>query len=595
MTMQFEKKLNEKYPDVVYQGGDNFAALLEEKERATQKFRSGEVVHGRIVKMLKDTALVDIGYKSEGLIPLQEFANPDGTLTIKEGDEIDVYLENTENRSGNLVLSKEKAESMKIWDEIAIAFENDQLVEGRIVERVKGGLSVSIGVKAFLPGSQIDLTPVRNLDALLGNVYKFKIIKFNKKRANIVLSRRALLEKEREQLKKETLKILEEGVILRGIVKNITEYGAFVDLGGIDGLLHITDISWGRVNHPSDVFSIGDEIKVKILKFDRETERVSLGLKQTTPDPWELAAAKYKIGDKVNGKIVSITDYGAFVELEQGIEGLIHISEMSWIKRVKHPSKMVALGDAVEVMILDVIPEKRRISLGMKQLEPNPWERIAQKYPIGSVVSGKIKNMTEFGLFIGLEEGVDGLVHISDLSWTRKVKHPSELFPKGRGQDIEAKVLNVDIEHERFALGIKQLSRDPWIDVHKMFEPSQMVEGMVDQVSEAEGIVLLENDIEGLVPGRELWDDENQPKHPEFKQGEKIKLYVRKVDEKDRRVALSFSLPKPKGAKGEESAKSEETAAAVEEPKAVILETPQTAPAVEVAEENAQPETPPAE
>lgn len=550
--IEFEKKLNDKYAHLGLDDVADFEALFFESIKKEENLKTGEVVKGHVVKITKDSVVVDIGYKSEGSIPVEEFYDAKRNLIVDIGDSVDVFLENVEDDHGNLILSKDKADKMKIWDEIAVAFENDRLIEGRVVEKVKGGLSVDIGVKAFLPGSQIDLTPVRNLDGLLDNVYKFKIIKFNKKRGNIVLSRRALLEKERENLRKETMKVLEEGAILRGIVKNITEYGAFIDLGGIDGLLHITDISWGRVNHPSEVFSIGDEVKVKVLRYDRNTERVSLGLKQTTPDPWVDASKKYKVGDKVKGRVVSITDYGAFLELEEGVEGLIHISEMSWIKRVKHPSKMVALGDQVEVMVLDIDAEKRRISLGMKQLEPNPWEQIAKKYPIGSLVSGKIRNMTEFGVFIGLEDGVDGLVHISDISWTRKIKHPSETFKKG--DDIEAKVLNIDIENERFGLGIKQMHKDPWIEVTEQWKAGMTFEGMVLRTTDTEVQVLMENDIEGYVKREELDDAAVQALYPELKDGDKIKATAKKIDDKDRRIILSFKKLDDATEKAEENA-----------------------------------------
>ncbi len=409
---------------------EDFKTMFEESLQNKQMVE-GEIVTGKIIQILDDYVMVDIGYKSEGQISIGEFCSQHKKLDIREGDEVDVLLEGIEDDNGLVILSKEKADRMKIWDEISFACENDKLVEGTIISRVKGGLSVDIGVKAFLPGSQVDLRPTRNLDKYLSQTYNFKIIKFNKKRGNIVLSRRALLEKEREELRKETLEKLEKDAILDGIVKNITDYGAFIDLGGIDGLLHITDMSWGRVNHPSEMFSIGDEVKIKVLNYDEEKGRVSLGLKQITPDPWTTAADKYPVHSQIVGRVVSLTDYGAFIELEQGVEGLVHISEMSWTKRVKHPSKLVNINDEVKAMVLDIDAQNRRISLGIKQVEPNPWEELKVKYPVGSIINGSIRNITEFGLFVGIEEGIDGLVHISDITWSQRLKHPSDLFKKG--------------------------------------------------------------------------------------------------------------------------------------------------------------------
>src|SRR5262247_2634208 len=443
------------------QGEEDFAALLAESF-GQDSVKEGEILRGTVIAVGKDYAIVDVGYKSEGQVPLEEFRTADGSIEVKPGDVVDVLLESRENDAGMCVLSKEKADRFKVWDEISAACERDELIEGTISARVKGGLSVTIrgGVKAFLPGSQVDLRPVRNLDAFLNQSFKFKVIKFNKKRGNIVLSRRVLLEKERAALKESTLERLKEGQIVEGIVKNLTEYGAFIDLGGIDGLLHITDMSWGRVNHPSEMFQVGDHVKVKVLKFNPETERVSLGLKQITEDPWSHAAEKYIPGTVVKGKVVSLKDYGAFIELEEGIEGLVHVSEMSWTRRVKHPSKVVAVGDTVEAVVLDIGPRQKRISLGIEQLEPNPWSVIEQKYPVGTRVSGAVRNVTNFGVFVGLEEGIDGLVHVSDISWTEQIKHPSEKFNKGDA--VEAVVLKIDKENEKFSLGIKQLQPNPW-------------------------------------------------------------------------------------------------------------------------------------
>src|SRR5678809_933045 len=412
---------------------ESFAALFEESLKH-EDVKEGDIVKGRVIHVGKDHVVVDIGYKSEGTIPLYEFTQADGTVSVKEGDEIDVFLESRENEDGLCILSKEKADRLKVWDEISGAGERDELIEGVITARVKGGLSVTIkgGVKAFLPGSQVDLRPVRNLDAFISQSFKFKVIKFNKKRGNIVLSRRVLLEKERAALKESTLERLREGQIVEGIVKNLTEYGAFIDLGGIAGLLHITDMSWGRVGHPSEMFNVGDRVEVSVLKYDRETGRISLGLKQKSADPWTNVAGKYAIGTRVRGRVVSLTDYGAFIELEPGVEGLVHVSEMSWTHEVRHPSRVVSIGDQVEAAVLNVDPARRKISLGMKQTAPNPWDMVEGKYAIGTRIEGKVKSLTDFGAFVGLEEGIDGLIHISDMSWTKHIKHPSELFKKGQ-------------------------------------------------------------------------------------------------------------------------------------------------------------------
>ena len=406
----------------------SFAELFSQGPSAPKE---GEVAQGTVLSIDNDYIQVDIGFKSEGLVAAWEFMEEDGTITVSVGDTVDVLVEDAEDEDGRIVLSKEKAERLKVWDQISQAYDDDRAVEGTIIARVKGGLSVDIGVKAFLPGSQVDLRPVRNLEGMIGTRSDFKIIKFNKRRGNIVLSRRALLETERKKLRRDTLETLTASQIVDGVIKNLTDYGAFIDLGGIDGLLHITDMSWGRINHPSELFKVGDEIKVKVLKFDPEAERVSLGLKQIQPDPWIDAAMRYPIGTRLKGEVVSLTDYGAFIELEAGIEGLVHVSEMSWTKRVKHPSKIVAVGDEIEAVVLDVNERDRKISLGMKQIEENPWTVMESSYPVGSYVSGVVRNITNFGIFVGLEEGIDGLVHISDISWTEQIKHPSEKFEKG--------------------------------------------------------------------------------------------------------------------------------------------------------------------
>jgi small subunit ribosomal protein S1 len=515
----------------------SFAELLEQSY-ARDEVLEGEIVNGMVVSVNKDYVLVDVGYKSEGMVPIQEFPMVNGSVSVKSGDKIDVLVESRENDNGLIVLSKEKADKLKIWDEISAACERDEVVEGTIVARVKGGLSVDIGVKAFLPGSQVDLRPIRNLDKLIGERYKFKVIKFNKKRGNIVLSRRALLEKERDQLKTVTLQKLEEGVVMTGVVKNITEYGAFVDLGGIDGLLHITDMSWGRVQHPSELFQVGDEVTVKVLKFDRETERVSLGLKQIQQDPWTTAQTQFPVGTRVRGKVVSLTDYGAFIELVPGVEGLIHVSEMSWTKRVKHPSKILNIGDETEALVLDIDQENKRISLGMKQIEPNPWTQLGDKYPVGAVIRGQVRNITDFGIFVGIEEGIDGLVHISDLSWTTRVKHPSEMFQKG--DEVEAVILNIDGENERISLGIKQLFEDPWGRIPQAHPRGSRVKGKITKITDFGAFVEIEPGVEGLVHVSEIADEHVDDPRKYLKVGDEREVMIIDIDPDERKIGLSI-------------------------------------------------------
>jgi small subunit ribosomal protein S1 len=515
----------------------SFAELLEQSY-ARDEVLEGEIVHGTVVSVSKDHVLVDVGYKSEGMVPLHEFPMMNGAVQVKAGDKVDVLVESRENDNGLIVLSKEKADKLKVWDEISAACERDEVIEGTVVARVKGGLKVDIGVPAFLPGSQVDLRPIRNLDKLIGEKYKFKVIKFNKKRGNIVLSRRALLEKERDQLKGVTLQKLEEGVVMAGVIKNITEYGAFVDLGGIDGLLHITDMSWGRVNHPSELFQVGDEVTVKVLKFDRETERVSLGLKQIQQDPWTTAQHQFPVGSRVKGKVVSLTDYGAFIELVPGVEGLIHVSEMSWTKRVKHPSKIMNIGDEVEAMVLDIDTESKRISLGMKQIEPNPWHQLSEKYPVGAVIRGQVRNITDFGIFVGIEEGIDGLVHISDLSWTTRVKHPSEMFQKG--DEVEAVVLNIDAENERISLGIKQLHEDPWTRIPQSYPRGSRVKAKITKITDFGAFAEIEAGVEGLIHVSEIADEHVDDPRKYLKVGEEKEVMIIDIDPDERKVGLSI-------------------------------------------------------
>ncbi|HYO53551.1 MULTISPECIES: 30S ribosomal protein S1 [Archangium] len=533
-----QQNVNQQIGDV---GDEDFAAMFEAslKERGGEGIlKEGEIVKGTVVQVTKDYAIVDIGYKSEGQVPISEFTSPRGEVSVKAGDPVEVLLESRENDTGMVVLSKEKADKMRIWDEISAACERDEIVKGTIVGRVKGGLSVDIGVKAFLPGSQVDIRPVRNLDQYISKEFEFKVIKFNKKRGNIVLSRRVLLEKQREEMKKETLKNLKEGAVLKGVVKNLTDYGAFIDLGGIDGLLHITDMSWGRIGHPSEMFNVGDEVRVVVLKFDPTQERVSLGLKQIQEDPWHRADEKYPVGTRVKGKTVSITDYGAFIEIEQGVEGLVHVSEMSWTKRLKHPSKMLEVGQEVEAVVLDIDPKAKRIALGMKQIEQNPWTLLEDKYPIGSVIKGQIRNVTDFGVFVGVEEGVDGLVHVSDISWTVRIKHPGEMFKKG--DEVEAVVLNIDVENERFSLGIKQLQPDPWDTLSERTPVGSRVKGKVTKVTDFGAFVEIEPGIEGLVHVSELKEERVENPRDVVQEGQEVEVKIIDINTQDRKVALSM-------------------------------------------------------
>jgi small subunit ribosomal protein S1 len=518
-------------------GMDSFAALFEQSVEGGDFAREGEIISGTVVQVGRDTVVVDIGGKSEGVIPLREFVDSAGQTPVKAGDKVDVYIESRENDDGLVTLSKEKADKMKVWDEISNACEADELIEGTISQRVKGGLSVTIrgGVKAFLPGSQVDLRPIRNLDKLIGQTYKFKVIKFNKKRGNIVLSRRVLLERERDEMKAKTLETLTEGMVVKGTIKNITEYGAFVDLGGIDGLLHITDMSWGRVNHPNEVFQVGDEVTVKVLKYNPETERVSLGLKQTQEDPWNHAEEAYPPGKKVRGKVMSITDYGAFVELEPGVEGLIHVSEMSWTKKVKHPSKLLEVGQEIECQVLEVDARAKRISLGLKQLEPDPWMLFTDKYHPGDKIAGKVRSLTDYGVFVGIEEGVDGMVHKSDLSWSVRVNNPSDLYHKG--DDVEAIILSINHDEKKVSLGIKQLWDDPWPSMMTEYPMGRVIDdAAVVSVVDYGVFVRLREGVEGLISSSDVVESEEE----KIKVGDKIKSEISSIDTIERRLFLTM-------------------------------------------------------
>ncbi|MDZ4855121.1 MAG: 30S ribosomal protein S1 [Nitrospirota bacterium] len=514
------------------------AALAALYEETFKNLEEGTITEGRIVAVTKDKVVVDIGYKSEGMIPNDQFSTEE-LQTIKVGDRLQVYIEECEDEDGNLVLSKEKADKMKIWEELEQLFNDGKSIDGKIVARIKGGMMVDIGVKAFLPGSQIDLHPVRDLDGLVGRTFPLKIIKINHRRGNVVVSRRVLLEETRDSKRKTTLSTLKEGQLIQGIVKNITDYGAFIDLGGIDGLLHITDMSWGRVGHPSEMFNIGDKAEVSVLKYDRETGRISLGLKQKSADPWTGVASKYAVGTRVKGRVVSLTDYGAFIELEPGVEGLVHVSVMSWTHEVRHPSRVVSIGDQVEAAVLNVDQASRKISLGMKQTAPNPWDMVEGKYAIGTHIEGKVKSLTDFGAFVGLEEGIDGLIHISDMSWTKHIKHPSELFKKG--QKVEVVVLRIDKEKERLSLGYKQLKSDPWNDeIPSRYAVGDVAVGKVSKVADFGIFVELDGGVEGLIHISETGLDPQAKLEEKFKVQDEVTAKIIKVDREERKIALSL-------------------------------------------------------
>ncbi|MCI0547203.1 MAG: 30S ribosomal protein S1 [Candidatus Rokubacteria bacterium] len=503
--------------------------------RGVSDLEEGEVVRGRVVEVRDSEVLVDIGYKSEGTIPIEEFR---GGPVPAVGDEIEVYLEAKEDSEGLIVLSKDKADKIKVWDQVSRAYESGTPVDGRVIEVVKGGLSVDVGVRAFLPGSQVDLRPVKNLGSLVGQPIRAKVIKLNRRRGNVVLSRRAVLEEEREEKKKHTLSVLAEGMVLTGTVKNITDYGAFIDLGGIDGLLHVTDMSWGRIGHPSEIFQVGDQVEVVVLHFDRETGRVSLGYKQKSSDPWATVDDRYPMGGRVTGRIVSLTNYGAFVELEPGVEGLVHVSEMSWTRRVRHPSKVVNVGDTVEVMVLDVNKATKRISLGMKQVEADPWTSIDERYVPGMRVQGKVRNLTDFGAFVELEPGVDGLLHISDMSWTRNIGHPSELLKKG--QPVETQILNVDKENKRISLGLKQAQPDPWESVAQRYPMGSRVTGKVVRLTDFGAFVELEPGVDGLLHISQMSSRPINTPADILNVGDELTLLVIRVDPNERRIGLSL-------------------------------------------------------
>ena len=578
-------------PIVFLADDEDFDALYEESVKG---FRDQDIVTGTVTEITRDYVTVDIGFKSDCLITVNEFQNMEGVLEVEIGDTVEVYVEALEaDEDGITYLSKRKAEKVRTWEKIGNIYEEDGIVRGTIIARIKGGLSVDIGVKAFLPGSQVDLRPVRNLDNLLGEDFDFKVLKFNQKRGNIVLSRRVLLEIDRDEKRLKTLEILQEGTLIKGFVKNITDYGVFVDLGGVDGLLHITDMTWGRIVHPSEMFEISDEVEVVVLKYFPEDQKVSLGLKQKAQNPWEMVEDKFAVGTKITGKIVSLTDYGAFIEIEPGVEGLIHVSEMSWTKRVRHPSKVVELGQMVEAIVKDLDVERKRISLSIKEVQSNPWKLALDRYPVGCIVKGSVRNVTDFGIFIGLDEGIDGLVHVSDISWKQRQCKPSEVANKG--DEIEVKVLNIDVDQERLSLGIKQLTDDPWKDLDEKSPLGSDIIGTVVNLTDFGIFVEVSDGVEGLVHISEI--DSTIPKnkvHDMYPVGTVVKANVIKIDLEERRLGLSISeiisTPEPPPPVQEEEANADaeapvETAEVAEEPSGEVVETEAPVESAQASEE----------
>lgn len=523
---------------------EEYEAMLRMYEETLTNVEEGEIVKARVLRVTDNAVILDVGFKSEGAVPLDEFKNPE---QLKPGDEVDVFLENLEDEEGVVVLSKKKADFLRVWEKIKSAYENDEKVPGTLIRKIKGGVTVDLmGVDAFLPGSQIALRRVPNVEELLGQTFEFKIIKLNKRRRNIVVSRRVILEQERETKREQLVKELLVGQVRRGVVKNVTDFGAFIDLGGLDGLLHITDMSWGRVGHPSEIVEIGQELDVKVLDIDWERERISLGLKQLLPYPWKDVERKYPVGARVRGKVVSITNYGAFVELEKGVEGLVHISEMSWTRNVKHPSKLVAIGDEIEAVVLKVDREEEKISLGMKQIEEDPWLALPAKYPTGTRVTGKVRNLTSFGAFVEIEPGIDGLIHISDLSWTKRVQHPSEVLRKG--DDVEVVVLGVDAENKRISLGLKQLQDDPWPHLVDQYAPGVETRGTIVRLLDEGVVVDLGGDVEGFVPNSQLGIENLKNPADHFRVGQPLDLRVIESDAVNRRIVLTvIAIPEFEG------------------------------------------------
>jgi small subunit ribosomal protein S1 len=548
----FTKEDGEKDSAVhAFQSQDEDFGFKELYEQSLNQIQYGDIATGKVVQINPDTVMVDVGWKTEGFIPAKELRDADGNMNIAVGDDIVVFIDKRDSE-GNLILSREKAAKLKVWDEIKSVCENNSTIKGKVTEKVKGGLSVDIGVTAFLPGSQIDTRPVKDLDKFVGQTLDFHILKYDRKRNNVVLSRRSIVAAEREAEKQETLSTIKEGSVVEGIIKNITDYGIFVDLGGIDGLLHVTDISWGRIAKPAENFHKGDKITVKVLSFDPEKEKVSLGLKQLTGNPWEQISDKYPVGALVSGKVVNLTDYGVFVELEPGVEGLVHISEMYWTREIKHPSKVLNVGETINVVVLEVNPEAKRVSLSLKQTSPNPWEKLREKYKVGTVVKGVVRNITNFGVFVGIEEGIDGLVHVSDISWKHRVTHPAEHFKKG--QEVEAVVLNVDIENEKFSLGIKQIEKNPWEDLAQKYVPGSIVTGKITNFTDFGIFVEIEEGIEGLVHISEISQKRVKSSSELYSVGDSVSAYVKSIDAKAKKIRLSIKdmeAPPPTPAKNQ--------------------------------------------
>jgi small subunit ribosomal protein S1 len=532
-TMTAESELEEQEQE---QG--DYQKLLDLYDESMRNLTEGEIVPGRVIGVTSNSVIVDVGYKSEGLIPIEEFTDREGRLTVAVGEEVDVLLEKTEDLEGHVLLSRIKAQRMRRWTEVERAYKDGRVIKGRITDRIKGGLTVDVGLRAFLPGSLVDIKPVKNLESLRGQEMEFKVISLDRRRNNIVLSRKAVLETELVKKKAETLKKLEEGARLKGVVKNITDYGVFIDLGGIDGLLHITDISWGRVNHPSEHFSVGDEVEVVILKFDPETERVSLGYKQKGDDPWTLVDKKYPIGSRVRGRVVSLVDYGAFVEIEEGVEGLIHVSEMSWTKKVVNPAKILEVGDEVEAIVSELDMDQRRISLSLRQTERNPWEELSDSHPEGTVIEGKVRNLTEFGAFVEITDGIDGLIHVSDMSWTKRVKHPSEVLKKG--DVVRARITNIDVENQRVSLSIKEFMPNEWDDFARQHKVGDVLSGRVVNVTDFGLFIDIYNGLEGLAHVSEIDVPSNAKLEDRFAVGDYVRTRILRIEEDDKKVGLSM-------------------------------------------------------
>ena len=521
-----------------HQEQQDYQKLLDLYDESMRNLTEGEIVPGRVIGVTSNSVIVDVGYKSEGLIPIEEFTDREGRLTVAVGEEVDVLLEKTEDLEGHVLLSRIKAQRMRRWTEVERAYKDGRVIKGRITDRIKGGLTVDVGLRAFLPGSLVDIKPVKNLESLRGQEMEFKVISLDRRRNNIVLSRKAVLETELVKKKAETLKKLEEGARLKGVVKNITDYGVFIDLGGIDGLLHITDISWGRVNHPSEHFSVGDEVEVVILKFDPETERVSLGYKQKGDDPWTLVDKKYPIGSRVRGRVVSLVDYGAFVEIEEGVEGLIHVSEMSWTKKVVNPAKILEVGDEVEAIVSELDMDQRRISLSLRQTERNPWEELEDTHPEGTVIEGKVRNLTEFGAFVEITEGIDGLIHVSDMSWTKRVKHPSEVLKKG--DVVRARITNIDVENQRVSLSIKEFMPNEWDDFARQHKVGDVLSGRIVNVTDFGLFIDIYNGLEGLAHVSEIDVPGGAKLEDRFAVGDYVRTRILRIEEDEKKVGLSM-------------------------------------------------------